>query len=151
MHSTLRILLIALLLPFAWACKNEIKTPEFLGVNEVKVHSFGLKESQLRMKLRFNNPNVFPIELRKADIDLSIDDRPLGKTLLDTVILVPARDSFEVPVRMRVDMKSLFPNLLAVALKDEFDLGMHGSVRVRRSGVNLTIPVHYRGKQKLDF
>jgi LEA14-like dessication related protein len=151
MKSTLKVLLVLALLPCAWACKQGIKTPEFLGVNEVKLHSLGMRESQVRMNLSFNNPNSFPIELRKAEIDLSIDERPLGKTILDTMILVPARDSFEVPVRMMVDMKSLFPNLLAVALKDEFNLGVDGTVRVRRSGINLSIPVHYRGKQRLQF
>jgi hypothetical protein len=80
-----------------------------------------------------------------------VDNRPLGKTILDTMILVPALDSFLVPIKMNVDMKSLFPNLLAVALKDEFELGMDGTIRIRRSGIGLNIPVHYRGKQRISF
>jgi LEA14-like dessication related protein len=149
MRPYLKFLLLATLLPCIQSCKHDIKTPEFLGVDGVKVHSLGFTESQLRMNLRFQNPNSFPIELRKADIDLSIDDRPLGKTILDTIIMIPARDSFYVPIKMDVEMKSLFPNLLAVALKEDFELGMEGHVRIRRSGINLNIPVHYRGKQKI--
>lgn len=151
MKPALKTMLIATLLPFLWACKHDIKTPQFLGVEHVKVHSLGMRESQLRLDLRFQNPNRFPIQLRNADIDVSVDNRPLGKTILDTIILVPALDSFLVPIKMNVDMKSLFPNLLAVALKDEFELGMDGTIRIRRSGIGLNIPVHYRGKQRISF
>jgi hypothetical protein len=52
---------------------------------------------------------------------------------------------------MNVAMKSLLPNLLQLAVKDEVELGMKGSVRVKRSGISMTIPVDYRGKQKIVF
>ena len=150
MHIFLRAVILSSLL-LGMSCAASIKTPEFLKVDKFRVNTVGAQRSRLDVTLLWFNPNPFPVELRKADVDVSIDNRPLGKAILDTIIRVPAKDSFRVPVRMDVAMKSILPNLLQLAVKEEVELGMKGSVRVKRAGISMTIPVDYRGKQKIVF
>jgi LEA14-like dessication related protein len=150
MQTFSRAIVVASLL-LVLSCASSIKTPTFMRVDKFRVNTIGAQQSRLDVTLLWFNPNPFPVELRKADVDVSIDQRPLGKAILDTIIHVPAKDSFRVPVRMNVAMKSLLPNLLQLAVKDEVELGMKGSVRVKRSGISMTIPVDYRGKQKIVF
>jgi LEA14-like dessication related protein len=143
-------LIIALLFIFG-ACKNEIKQPDFLGLKNVKVHSVGLKESRLKLDIHLYNPNQFPLEAKYADLDITLDNRFLGKTILDTLIQVPARDSILVPVELRMEMKQLFPQLLSVATRDSVNLGIDGYVKLKRAGIFLKLPVHYKGRKKLEF
>jgi LEA14-like dessication related protein len=145
-----RSLCIAALL-LAASCASSIKTPTFIQVDKFKVNTLGAQQSRLDMTLLWFNPNPFPVELRKADVYVTIDQRPLGKAILDTIIRVPANDSFRVPVRMNVAMKSLLPNLLQLAVRDQVELGMKGTVRVKRAGFSMTIPVDYRGKHKISL
>ena len=147
----LRFLVLVATLLSTGSCMKKVENPEFLGVEDFKVHSLGKSVSQLNMRLRFFNPNGFPMELRKADVDVSIEGKPLGKTLLDTVIQIPAKDSFLVPVKMALEMKTVLPNLWSLAAKEDVLLGMVGTVRVKRSGISVTIPVNYSGRQKIRF
>jgi LEA14-like dessication related protein len=148
MHIILRAGIIAAHL-LGTSCASSLQAPTFLRVDQFRVNTLSAKQSRLDMTLLWFNPNPFPVELRKADVDVTIDQRPLGKALLDTVIRVPAKDSFLVPVKMDVAMKSLLPNLLSLAVKNEVELGMKGTVRVKRSGITMNVPVDYRGKQKI--
>lgn len=146
----LTFFIAASLLP-GWACKSSIKEPDFAGARNFKIGKLGLQESFIAMDLYYFNPNNFKIQLKRAELDVFLENRFVGQTQLDTVLEIPARDSFSIPVNMGVNMKNLFPNLLTLALKDEVELKLEGSVRVSRSGITMNIPVHYTGKQKIIF
>jgi LEA14-like dessication related protein len=69
--------------------------------------------------------------------------------LLDTLILIPKKDTFSIPVVMEVEMKNLFPNAFSLLTKTEIDLRIEGTVKVGKGGVFLNVPVKYQGKQKI--
>lgn len=103
------------------------------------------------MDLHYFNPNNFKLTLKRADLEVFLENRFVGQTQLDTLLEIPARDSFSIPVKMGVNMKNLFPNLLTLVLKDEVEVKLEGSAKVTRSGITLNIPVHYTGKHKIIF
>lgn len=143
--------LLCLVISLLAACKTEIKSPDFLGLKNLKVHTVGFRESRLKMDIHIFNPNKFSLQARYADLDISVENRPLGKTILDTLIEIPALDSLVVPVELKLDMKQLLPHLLSAATKDSVDLGVEGYVKLRKAGISMNWPVHYRGRKKIEF
>lgn len=145
------ILLIgSTLLPLT-ACKSNLKEPDFIGARNFKIGKLGLQESYIGMDLYYFNPNNYTLQLKKADLEVYLENRYVGQTQLDTILDIPAKDTFSIPVKMGVNMKNLFPNLLTLALKDEVELKMDGSAKLSRSGITMNIPVHYTGKHKIIF
>lgn len=152
-HSALHpfiVLIIASLLFFS-SCKSSIKEPDFLGAKNFNIGKIGLQESSLGVELYYYNPNSFNMELKKADLEIYFENRYLGQTHLDTLLQIPAKDTFYIPVKLAVNMKNLFPNLLSLALKDEVEVKMTGSAKVSRAGFTMNIPVNYAGKHKIIF
>jgi hypothetical protein len=84
--------------------------------------------------------------MKKADLDVYIDDRFVGHTLIDTLINIPKRDTFSIPVSMDVEMKKLFPNALAVLFNEEVELRIEGTAKTRKGWYILKCPVKYQGK-----
>ena len=146
----LTFFIAATLLP-GGACKSSIKEPDFAGARNFKIGKLGLQESFIAMDLFYFNPNNFKIQLKRAELDVFLENRFVGQTQLDTLLEIPARDSFSIPVNMGVNMKNLFPNLLILALKDEIEVKLEGSAKVSRSGITMNIPIHYTGKHKIIF
>jgi LEA14-like dessication related protein len=145
------ILFLATALLPGWACKSSIKEPNFAGARNFTIEKLGLQETYIGMDLYYFNPNNFKLKLKKADLDVFLENRFVGQTQLDTLMEIPARDSFLIPVKMGVNMKNLFPNLLILALKDEVEIKLEGSAKVAKSGITMNIPIHYTGKHKIIF
>ena len=146
----LLIFMAITLLP-EWACKSALKEPDFVGAKNFTIGKFGLQESYIGMDLFYFNPNGFKLQLKNADLDVYLENRFVGKTLLDTLLDIPLKDTFSIPVKMSVNMKNLFPNLLTLALKEEVEVKMEGTAKVSKSGITMNIPVHYTGKHKIVF
>ncbi len=149
-RTLLLIFISSTLLP-GLSCKSTLKEPDFVGAKNFTIGKIGLQESYIGMDLYYYNPNGFKLQLKNADLDVFLENRFVGKTQLDTLLDIPAKDTFSIPVKMGVNMKNLFPNLLTLALKDEVEVKMEGSAKVSKSGINMNIPVHYSGKHKIVF
>jgi LEA14-like dessication related protein len=145
------IVFIASPLLFGTACKSSLKEPDFIGARNFKIGKLGLQESYIGMDLYYFNPNGYTLKLKKADLEVYLENRYVGQTQLDTLLDIPAKDTFSIPVKLGIDMKNLFPNLLTLALKDDVELKMEGSAKLSRSGITMNIPVHYTGKHKIVF
>lgn len=126
-----------------------IREPDFLDAKNFSIGQIGAKESRVNVELVYFNANNFPLQMKRADLDVFVDQRFVGKTILDTLIHVPAKDTFSVPVQVKVDMKNLFPNILTLLTRNEIELKIDGRVRVGRGGIFLNIPVRYTGKQTI--
>ena len=125
------------------------KEPEFVDARNFAITSVGVKSSTVYTDLYYFNPNGFGIQMKKADLDIFIDDKYVGHTLIDTLIEIPRRDTFSIPVSMEVEMKKLFPNALALLLKDEVELKIEGTAKLGKSGIFLNVPVRYKGKHSI--
>jgi LEA14-like dessication related protein len=147
----LLILFITATLFPGWACKSTLKEPDFVGAKNFTIGKIGLQESYIGMDLYYFNPNGFKLQLKNADLDVYLENRFVGKTQLDTLLDIPSKDTFSIPIKMGVNMKNLFPNLLTLALKEEVEVKMEGSAKVTRSGITMNIPVHYSGMHKIVF
>lgn len=138
----LLILLALFLLPPYGAFRE----PEFIQARHVRIVSLGVKESRIRADLYYFNPNRMRLKLRSADLDVYINNKFAGKSLLDTLVQVPARDTFSVPVTVNVDMRNVFPTAFALLLRDSVDLKLVGKLNVAKGPLTIQVPVKYSEK-----
>jgi len=125
------------------------KEPQFIDARNFAIKSVGIKTSTVYTDLYYYNPNGFGIQMKKADLDIYIDDQFVGHTLVDTLINIPRRDTFNIPVSVDVEMKKLFPNALSILLKEEVELKIEGTAKLGKSGIFLNVPVKYKGMHRI--
>jgi LEA14-like dessication related protein len=126
-----------------------LKEPEFIDARNFELKSLVVKTSTVSADLFYYNPNNLGLQLKKAELDVYIDDKFLGHSLLDTLIFIPKKGTFSFPVNMEVEMKNIFPNAFSLLTKTEIDLRIEGTAKVGKGGVFLNIPVRYQGKQRI--
>jgi|694.fasta_scaffold03033_5 LEA14-like dessication related protein len=126
-----------------------IKEPEFIDARNFGLRSVGLKTSTVYADLFYFNPNNLGLQMKKAELDVYVDDRLLGHSLLDTLITIPKKDTFSFPVMLEVEMKNIFPNAFAMLMKEEIELRIEGTAKVGKGGLFLNVPVKYRGKHRI--
>ncbi len=78
-----------------------------------------------------------------------MDDNYLGEFNLDTLISVPAKADFIVPVNLKVDMKKLLQNSFIAFLSDSVTFTIDGQAKVGKGGIFKKYPITYKGKQSL--
>lgn len=110
-----------------------------------------MNETVVSADLKYYNPNSYELQFRRADLDISLNDKFVGKTVLDTLIRIPKLDTFYVPVQMKVNLKQLFSNALTLLLENEMDVKVSGMIRLGRSGFFMNLPVNYSGKQEIRW
>jgi len=146
MKQILLILVIAVLL--LSAC-SQPKNLVYQDVQHVSMKHAGLNKTTLSMDVRLYNPNAYRIQLKRADLDIYINNNLLGKINIDQKITVPGADTFLLPAVLDLSLSSALPSLLQLAFSSDISLKLAGSVKAGRHGIFITIPVNYEGKQDL--
>lgn len=148
--TLLKRLILASLLFGLSSCKQP-QIPEYQAFENFSIRKFGISESVVSADLKYYNPNSYALDLRRAELNFLINDRPVGKSILDTLITIPRQDTFYLPVKMTLSMKQLFNNALSLLLNNEIEVKVNGIVRLGKSGVFFNMPVNYSGKQKIEW
>lgn len=143
-------ILVVLLWGAISACGN-VKDLEFVRVASVNFDQLGFSKSIVKMELAYFNPNNFSLRLKDAEFDLFLDDTKVGHSLQDTLIDIPAKDTFYFPVKMEVDMGNVFRNVLGALTNKEVTIKATGNCKVGKKGVFLPFPIKCETKQKIDF
>jgi LEA14-like dessication related protein len=125
------------------------KEPDFIDARNFRLAAIGLKSSTVKTDLVYFNPNNFGLNLKTAELDVYLNNRYAGHSLLDTMVHVPAKDTFFVPVSVQVDMKNVFPNALTILMSDSIDLRVEGKMKVGKAGIYVNVPVRYQEKHSL--
>ena len=145
-------LLWALLPLFILACGKPTAL-DYLGVKNLKVVKLGLKESTVSAEVEYYNPNNYPFTMKKASVDVYVNNNYFGKSTLDSAIRVPKKDTFSIPVILVVDMTGTAVNAFQIFGQGQEDVmvKLDGSARVGRGGFYINYPIKYEGMQKLKF
>ena len=126
------------------------KEPQYLDIENLQVLKAGLSESIVGADLKYYNPNSYKLQLRKANLDLYVNDKYVGHSDLDTLIHIPALDTFYVPITMKLNLGDLVKNAVQLLLNPEVKLKIQGSAKVGKSGIYKNFPVNYEGKERID-
>ena len=143
MKPLLFIVLVALL------TADLFKEPDFIDARNFRLAAIGLKSSTVKTDLVYFNPNNFGLNLKTAEMDVYLNQRYAGHSLLDTMVHVPAKDTFFVPVSVQVDMKNVFPNALTILMSDSIDVRVEGKMKVGKAGIYINVPVRYQEKHAI--
>jgi LEA14-like dessication related protein len=103
--------------------------------------------------VEYFNPNKYPLTMKSAEVDVYINNTYFGKTILDSTIHIPGKDTFLLPVLLKVEMTNTAMQLIQVITRGQEDVlvKMEGRARVGRGGFFINYPIHYEGMQKIKF
>ncbi len=142
------ILLILFLLTIS--C-GKPKSLQYLNVQNFNIVSLGLGNSVISADVKFYNPNDFRMKLKRAEMDISVNNKFIGRSILDTLMTIPKNDSFYIPVRLNVNMKTLITSSVGSLFSNEVDVKMDGKARLGKGIFFFNFPFSYQGKQQLKL
>jgi LEA14-like dessication related protein len=150
MKTFLFILGVAGLLTIS-SCSKPV-APQYLGFRDLSFEKFSMDESVLHTHLAFYNSNPFSMQLTRADINVFLDDKLANHYIMDSTIYIPKKDSFLIPLNLRLNPRMLIGSAIKMLMNNnQVKIRIDGNVRVKRSGVGFTVPIHYEELQKLDI
>jgi LEA14-like dessication related protein len=141
--------LLLLFIVFMAACSKPLQ-PQYLGFENLQISKSGNNESLVSANVKFYNPNNFPLELKRADINLFLNDKQAAHSVLDTTVNIPKLDSFYVPVSFNVSFGNIINNALQFLLNGKAKINAEGYVRIKKSGFTFNVPIHYEVYESLD-
>jgi LEA14-like dessication related protein len=127
------------------------KALEYKTYHNFSVESLGFNNSTVSLNLEYYNPNNFGMQLKNTDLDIFINGNLLGHSTTDTLINIPRRDTFLVPVKFKVDMRNVFKNAWNTFLGKEVLVRLSGKVKVGKGNMFMSFPINYETKQTFSM
>lgn len=150
MKSIRLALSVLLIWGLASSCEK-MKDLQFVRVAGLNLENMGLSKSTVKMTLAYYNPNNFRLQLKDAAFDLFFDDTQVGRSVQDTLINIPAKDTFYFPVRLEVNMENVLKNAFSAFANKEVTIRATGNCKVGKGGIYLPFPIKCETKQPLNF
>ncbi len=126
--------LIAIVACFLLASCSTTRLPYIKGIDDVKVEKFTADSLQMNVALRINNPGTWGFRVRKINMDLTLNGKPIGSIngRLPIKRISKGERAYDVKVSTGSGavMKAL-PDLLGVLSGKKLDLKLQGEMRVR--------------------
>jgi LEA14-like dessication related protein len=146
--ALLPMITMAVLLVSSCSTYDEVELKDITNVEVLRMDG---KQVALRVDALVNNPNGFKIHVEDPDVDLYLNDRFVGKGLLDSALVLERKSTQVYPVYLHADLQGgpvLFM-LLGGALSGELKLGAKGTV-AGRSGM-LKKRFHFELEETIDL
>lgn len=149
--KNIRLLVLVLITWGMMSACEKMKDLEFVKVAGFSFDEMGFSKSIVRMTLAYYNPNNFNLKLKDANFDLFFDDTQVGHSIQDTLIYIPAKDTFYFPVKLEVNMENVLKNAWSALANKEVTIKATGNCKVGKGGVFLPFPIKCETKQELKF
>ena len=151
MHFPKQALLVSLVIATLLFSCSAPKELEYRDYKDFAITKLGFSKSQVKMDLEYYNPNNFGLQLRRTEVDVFINNSLLGHTTSDTLIQIPKRGTFLLPIKFDVDMQTLLKNAWTTMVKDAVTVKVTGKIKVGKGNVFMSFPVNYEGKQSFSL
>lgn len=123
------------------------KALEYKTYHNFSIQKLGFNNSLITLDLEYYNPNNFGLQLRNTDLDIFINGNRLGHSSSDTLINVPRRNTFILPIKFDVDMQNIFKNAINTLLGKEVTVKLAGKLRIGKGNVFMSFPLNYESKE----
>jgi LEA14-like dessication related protein len=127
------------------------KALEYQNFHNFSVQSLGFNKSTVSLDIQYYNPNNFGMQLRNSDLDIFINGNLLGHSSFDTLIRIPRRDTFTLPVKFDVNMQNLYKNAWNTLTGKEVTVKLNGKLKVGKANVFMSFPVNYETKETFSL
>jgi LEA14-like dessication related protein len=129
---------------------SQPQAPEYLGFHDFAIQTFSMDESLLHTQLSFYNPNPFTMELKRGDVNVYLDDKLANHYVMDSTINIPRKDTFYVPLNLKVSPRLLLGSALRMLMNDnKIKVRLEGSIRVKRGSISFNVPINYEVIQEI--
>ena len=127
------------------------KELEYQSFHNFSIQKLGFNNSTVSLGIVYYNPNNFGMQLRNSDMDIYIDGSMLGHSSFDTLIRIPRRDTFTLPVKFDVNMQNIYKNALSAITGKEVTVKLTGKIRIGKANVFMSFPVNYETKETFSL
>jgi LEA14-like dessication related protein len=134
---------------FITGCQKPL-APEYQGFENLQIGKLTVQESLISTNLKFYNPNTFGLQLKKAEMDIYVNEKLADHYVLDSTINISKLDTFYIPVSLKIDFKNIFNNALQSLLTNEVKIRLAGYAKLKKGAIGFKVPLLYEEKQKLD-
>jgi LEA14-like dessication related protein len=131
------------------ACQKPL-IPEYLGFINPHLDRTDLQGSMVSANTKFYNPNRFGLKLKRIDMDISLNGKLANHYLLDSTIVIPQKDTFYIPVVIKLDLKNLLSNALQVFMSKQVKITLEGKVKLKRGIIPFSRHFHFEVNQPMD-
>lgn len=128
---------------------NEVK---LLGVQDAQLTRLDGKGLSVVVLAEVSNPNKYKISLSDPDVDLYLNDRLVGKAMLDSTVVLAANTTHTYRVPLHTDFsqgENLLPMLLGGALSGSMKVGAKGSIVAKARLLHKRFP--FEVEQQIDL
>lgn len=140
-----------LLMSIAFMSCSSPKALEYKDYRNFSIEKLGFNSSTVKLDLEYYNPNNFRMQLRNTDLDIFINEKLFGHSTTDTLIQIPKRDTFSIPVKFDIDMQTIFKNALYTLIGKEVMVKVTGKVKVGKANVFMYFPINYESKETFSL
>ncbi|HXB06176.1 MAG TPA: LEA type 2 family protein [Puia sp.] len=140
---------VAVMIFWATGCRQP-EPPEYYGFQNIQVARGADGQTTLATIVKLYNPNPYNLELKRAEVDVLINGKHAGHSLLDSAVFIPKKDTFFVPIAVQIDMKALFSNALSLLQSSTVNVALDGRVKVKKGMMTFNRPFHYESKEDLN-
>ena len=150
MKTKFALICLALFSIYFTACTSIVE-PQLVRFDNVKVLSLGSSQSLMTLDVYCYNPNKSNLKFKSAELDIYVDNHFLGHSVIDTLIQIPAMDTFALPATVNLEMKNVMSNAMSLALKDSVMVKVEGVIKAGKSGFFVKRKIKYEGKQPTEL
>ena len=150
MKKSLAFIFNFLLILMIAGCSSP-KELEYQDYKNFHLQNLGYNASRVTLELQYYNPNNFGLQLRRTELDIYINNNFLGHSASDTLINIPRRDTFLLPIKFDMDMKNALKNAWNTMIGNEVTVKVTGRIKLGKANVFMSMPVNYEGKHKFSF
>lgn len=126
----LRIVIALLLATLLQSCGN-FKSPEFVGINSIRVDEVNFSKATARLNVNIFNPNRHKLVLNNADVDVYIKGMKIGKLTVDEKNTIAAKSKENCKFVIIVSTKDILKSGIS-ALSDlntkNIEIKLNGNV-----------------------
>lgn len=146
----LPVIILGLSVSVIMSCSSP-KALEYTEYKNFSVEQLGFSNSKVTLGLQYYNPNNFGLQLKRSELDIFINDNFLGRSISDTLINIPPRDTFLLPIKFDVDMHNLFKNAWNSFTEKEVSVKVTGRLKIGKANVFMSMPINYEGKYSFSL
>ena len=138
-------------LVFVFMSCSSPKSLEYRDYHNLNIDKLGFNHSTVSLDIQYYNPNNFRMQLRNTDLDVFINGKLFGHSSTDTLIQIPRKDTFNLPVKFDVNMQTVYQNALNTLFGKEVLLRVAGKIKVGKASVFMYFPVNYESKETFSL
>lgn len=124
----------------------EIREPEEM---QIRILRFNGPVATLRIESHCHNQNGIGFTFKGGELDLSLNNHPLGRAIIDTSFKVGSHSDFMVPIQLDLDLGKFAETNLDLTKK--LKVKVAGNMKGSAFGIGKTLPISYEKEHLLNL